>query len=111
MRNADLERCQRDERIWGADALEFQPERFDCLSALQEKAYFPYSLGLHRCPAYFGFGNRMVTMLVVAMGRILSPEKWKVRFHNDSLDEDGAEPLPTGREDMDRWTLERRMID
>ena len=104
-----MEQCHRNPVIWGADALDFRPERFDCLTKLQKEAYFPYSFGRHRCPAYRGFGNRMITMLVVAMGRVFLPEVWKVRFH-DSLNDDAVKPLPTGREDMDAWTIERKVL-
>lgn len=106
--NANVEVCQRDARIWGADALDFRPERFDSLSELQSQAYFPYSLRPHRCPAYSGFGNRMVTMLVVVMGRVFPPPSWTVRFNNEDLDRDPAKALPTGRDDMEGWVLERQ---
>ncbi|KAK1754365.1 hypothetical protein QBC47DRAFT_216849 [Echria macrotheca] len=106
--SADVEACHRHERIWGPDALEFRPERFDRLSKLQVRAYFPYSLGQHRCPAYAGFGNRMITMLVVAMSRVFSEKDWMVWFDDDSLDKCSRKTLPTGRDDMGRWLLRRR---
>lgn len=103
---ADVERCHRDASIWGADAIDFRPERFDSLSALQKDAYLPFSLGRHRCPAINGFGNRMITMLLVALGRTLSAEVGRVRFGDDRLDQDNKAPLPTGRGDMGRWVFE-----
>lgn len=80
------------------------------MSDLQQQAYFPYSFGRHRCPAYREFGNRMITVLVVALGRAFSPQIWRVRFHGNGLDEAVKKPLPTGREDMDAWTVERRVL-
>ncbi|KAK3321500.1 hypothetical protein B0T19DRAFT_404024 [Cercophora scortea] len=105
---ADLERCHRRAEIWGADALEFRPERFDSLTDLQKQAYFPFSIGQHKCPAYAGFGDRMVTMLVVVLGRMLSAEVGVVVFNDEALDADGErlKPLPTGRDDMEGWVLE-----
>ncbi|KAK3369232.1 hypothetical protein B0T24DRAFT_707637 [Lasiosphaeria ovina] len=105
---ADVEACHRDARIWGPDALEFRPERFDELSSLQERAYYPYSLGKHRCPAISGFGNRMITMLVVALGSTLSLESGRVRYGDERLDGDPGEPLPTNRDDMEGWVFELR---
>ncbi|KAK5658481.1 hypothetical protein OQA88_1870 [Cercophora sp. LCS_1] len=104
--NADVEGCHRHAQIWGADALEFRPERFDTLKSLQEEAYFPYSLGPHRCPAINGFGNRMITMLLVALGRTLSAEAGRVRFNDAGLDGDNKTPLPTGRGDVGSWVFE-----
>ncbi|KAK3684316.1 hypothetical protein B0T22DRAFT_274461 [Podospora appendiculata] len=105
---ADLERCHRRAEIWGDDALEFRPERFDSLTDLQKQAYFPFSIGQHKCPAYAGFGDRMVTMLVVVLGRMLSADVGVVVFDDEELDADGGgvKPLPTGRDDMEGWVLE-----
>jgi len=114
--SADLEAIQRDPAIWGTDALEFRPERFDELTNLQKLAYFPYSIGYHKCPAFGGFGNRMITTLVVAMGRMLSREAGEVWFGDGELDCDCDgearrgfhRPLPTGREDVDQWSFRLR---
>jgi len=92
--------------IWGPDHLEFRPERFDTLTELQAKAYYPYSMKPHRCPAYAGFGDRMITMLVVAMGRNLAPELGRIRYNDHVLDKDMNAPLPTGRDQMEKWVYE-----
>ncbi|KAK0639393.1 hypothetical protein B0T16DRAFT_463075 [Cercophora newfieldiana] len=107
--SADIQRCHRDERIWGSNALEFKPERFEWLTEWQRRAYFPYSLGRHRCPAYGGFGNRMITLLVVVLGREMGRDKGRVRFGDEGLDQDGKKRkrvLSTGREDMGGWVFE-----
>ncbi|KAK4159928.1 hypothetical protein QBC43DRAFT_304254 [Cladorrhinum sp. PSN259] len=102
---ADVESCHRSELVWGEDALRFKPERFDSLTELQKEAYFPYSLRPHRCPAFSGFGDRMVTMLVVCLGRVLRPEIGRVRF-GGVLDHDEEKALPTGRDEVGGWTFE-----
>ncbi|KAK0704904.1 hypothetical protein B0H67DRAFT_613434 [Lasiosphaeris hirsuta] len=103
--SADVEASHRNSRVWGPNALKFRPERFDNLSKLQGKAYFPFSLSPNRCPAIAGFGNRMVTMLVVALGTTLSPKTGKILFNDELLDGNPEEPLPTGRDDMESWAL------
>ncbi|KAK1830714.1 hypothetical protein QBC39DRAFT_260213 [Podospora conica] len=105
--SADVEACHRNVVIWGFDALQFRPERFDRLSDLQSKAYFPYSMGKHKCPAYRVFGNRMITMLVVVLSRVMSPETGRVRFRDDKLDHGGADAaLPTGRDELEAWVFD-----
>lgn len=103
--SADVEACHRNRDIWGPDVLQFRPERFDNLTGLQREAYFPYSLGTHRCPAFAGFGDRMVTMLVVSLGRMLSSDVGLIRYNCRVLDKDPGEPLPTGRDDMKDWAF------
>ncbi|KAH7626873.1 hypothetical protein B0T09DRAFT_35691 [Sordaria sp. MPI-SDFR-AT-0083] len=108
--SADVQACHRDLAVWGLDALEFRPERFDNLAPLQNEAYFPFSLGSHRCPAISGFGNRMVTMLVVSMGRALSPETGRLNFRDAKLDDDTRTSLPTGRDEMEKWSWDRTYV-
>lgn len=102
-----MELCHRHPEIWGADALQFRPERFGDLTEIQKKAYFPFGLPKHQCPAQSGFGERLVTLLVVALARALAPPgRSRVLFRGDGvLDADKAAPLPTGRADMDDWVV------
>ncbi|KAK4454913.1 hypothetical protein QBC34DRAFT_289335 [Podospora aff. communis PSN243] len=108
---ADVQGLHRREEIWGMDALRFRPERFGALTEVQRRAYVPYSIGRHRCPAYGGFGNRMIAMLVVALGREMGRDRGKVRFERGDGglegEEKGVGVLPTGREDMEGWVFER----
>ena len=107
-RSADVQACHRDVSIWGEDALCFRPERFERLTGEQERAYFPYSLGKHKCPAYGGFGNRMIVMLVVVLGREMGVNKGRVRMRGGYGEEKWGGALPTGREDMGGWVFEMR---
>ncbi|KAK4204777.1 putative cytochrome P450 [Triangularia verruculosa] len=104
---ADLELMHRHPSIWGPTALEFNPSRFDNLTPLQQEAYLPFSSRPHRCPAFSGFGDRMVTCLVVAMGRVLDTAPEKGRIHPINEQSDGPQQLPktidTGREGMESW--------
>lgn len=104
--SGDVEACHRHADIWGDDALEFRPERFDGLSDLQKRAYFPYSMGRHKCPAVKVFGNRMITMLVVVLSRAMSPVVGKVTFGDEKLDGDVGAALPTGRDELEAWVMD-----
>ncbi|KAK3902093.1 hypothetical protein C8A05DRAFT_15807 [Staphylotrichum tortipilum] len=67
------------------NALTFHPPRFTTLTPLQRRAYIPFSLGWHKCPAASNkFGERMVVVLVVALGRMLGPERGRVLFGEDN---------------------------
>ncbi|KAG7285354.1 hypothetical protein NEMBOFW57_009978 [Staphylotrichum longicolle] len=80
---ADLSALHRHPSIWGRDALAFRPSRFDDgqLTALQHEAYIPFSVKPHKCPAAGNaFGERMVAVLVVALGRELGPGNGRADF-------------------------------
>jgi hypothetical protein len=78
------------------------------LTARQREAHIPFSVKPHKCPAAGnGFGERMVVMLVVALGRGLGGGKGRVGVG----DGDGGvgvgvvvgRELPTGRDEMEGW--------
>ncbi|KAK4182283.1 hypothetical protein QBC35DRAFT_548504 [Podospora australis] len=96
---ADVERSHRDPRIWGSDSLVFRPDRFDDLTPLQKEAYFPYSIRPHKCPAFTGFGDRMVTMLVVCFGQAMGLGKGTVILGNKPAAD--LDMLPSGRDEME----------
>lgn len=103
--SADVEACHCDPIIWGKDAIEFRPDRFDKLTDLQKKAYIPFGLTPHICPAFSGFGERLITLLVTVMGREFGRDKARVVFNDAQLDGSWDKELPTGREDMENWVL------
>lgn len=57
------------------------------------------------CPAFSGFGERLITLLVTVMGRELGIEKARLVFHDVQLDGSRLKELPTGREDTENWVL------
>ncbi|KAJ0163398.1 Cytochrome P450 [Colletotrichum tanaceti] len=104
---ADVESMHHDERIWGPDALEFRPNRFDRLTRDQEHAYMPFGVGKNACPAENGFGRKMISSLVVVLvTRLGTGESGAgVRLGDDDLDNDPRAPLPTGRNDAEKWVV------
>lgn len=108
---ADIAGLHRHPFIWGNDALTFRPARFDdsVLTPLQRDAYLPFSLPPHKCPAAgmrgndTSFGERMVVVLVVALGRRLGRKRGKVVL-GEEIGVNGE--LPTGRDEMEEWAWE-----
>ncbi|KAJ9273299.1 hypothetical protein DTO212C5_373 [Paecilomyces variotii] len=60
---ADIESLHIDPDIWGADALKFDPERWNKLSDLQRKAFMPFGGEPFRCPAKLAFGPRVIALV------------------------------------------------
>ncbi|WQF90048.1 Putative cytochrome P450 [Colletotrichum destructivum] len=85
---ADVESMHHDERIWGPDAPEFRPNRFDKLTRDQEHAYMPFGVGKNACPAENGFGRKRVSFLgVVLVTRLGTRASGAgVRLGDDNLD-------------------------
>ncbi|KAK0741791.1 hypothetical protein B0T21DRAFT_408650 [Apiosordaria backusii] len=101
--NADLELLHRHPSIWGPSALEFNPSRFDSLTPLQTEAYLPYSLRPHRCPAFGGFGDRMVTCLVAAMGRVLGTSGAGRVSNTNDKEGQKRQVIKTARDKLEGW--------
>ncbi|KAI5865751.1 hypothetical protein GGS23DRAFT_353293 [Durotheca rogersii] len=81
---ADVEKIQRDVRIWGADAARFVPARFlgggsdsstrarRAAPLAASEAYMPFGVAPHECPAARSlFGYRALVVLAAALGRRL----------------------------------------
>ncbi|KAI1431822.1 cytochrome P450 [Xylaria sp. CBS 124048] len=121
---ADVEACQRNEQIWGPDALEFKPTRFrdwasestvvsvsmEALGLMNSKelkrlSYFPFGVGRHECPAAGLFGERMITLLVAELAAffIRYPGGLNLRFGNIKDLRKIPTPLPSDRSEMDDW--------
>ncbi|KAI0140421.1 cytochrome P450 [Xylariaceae sp. FL1272] len=129
---ADVEACHRDVEIWGPDGHEFRPARFSrwsdgpspnialegklsnsyaadiSPSELRQLAYMPFSIGKHQCPAANGFGERMITLLVVKLIKRFGTRETSLKIHlgNTKLESNPMEPLPSGRTDLEGWVLE-----
>ena len=96
----------RDAAIWGPDALAFRPGRFgSAMSREQKQAYMPFGLAKHLCPAYHGFGDRIILLLVTLLSEMLGPGRASVVYNDVRLDTDPEAELPTGRCDMEKWVL------
>ncbi|EHA50031.1 hypothetical protein MGG_17074, partial [Pyricularia oryzae 70-15] len=106
--SADIEAVHLDPNIWGPDARQFRPERFTNLMRLQNAAYLPFGTKPHRCPAYAGFGERLIALLVTALCSRFHPSRASARFNDASLDGDQSASLPTGRADMQDWRWVRK---
>ncbi|KAI1825667.1 hypothetical protein F4861DRAFT_537913 [Xylaria intraflava] len=123
---ADVEECQRNAQVWGHDALEFKPSRFHDWARknttmswmqalgfrqrseeLKRLSYFPFGVGRHECPAAAGFGDKLITLLVVELARYFW-ERYPVldfRVGNSSDRQKIPRPLPSGRNDMENWVV------
>jgi len=58
----NVQHIHRDKNVWGSDALDFRPDRFEAFSAEQKKCYLPFSIS---CPARFGFAYGFAGAIVV----------------------------------------------
>ncbi|KAI0444408.1 cytochrome P450 [Xylaria telfairii] len=122
---ADVEACHRDCHIWGTDALQFKPTRFHNWSHgdatktstqwrlpakknWEKLSYFPFGVGKHVCPAATGFGDKMITLLVVELTRRFGTQQTglKIHFGDVEIQKEASIPLPSGRNDMENWVLE-----
>ncbi|KAI1496986.1 cytochrome P450 [Biscogniauxia marginata] len=113
---ADVEACHRDERIWGADALQFRPGRFHSapLTVKMKQAYMPFSVGKHECPAASGFGDRMITVLLLTLVRhfgITAAADLVELDEISRLAQSYGNPLPSCRQDMEAWTIQVEGVD
>lgn len=60
-----VQQIHRDTAVWGADALEYRPERFITkLTEQQEKSYLPFSIS---CPARHGFAYEFAGAMVATI--------------------------------------------
>ncbi|KAI0975323.1 cytochrome P450 [Xylaria arbuscula] len=120
---ADVEFWQRNPEIW-SDALNFEPARFyywhdeDAADPSRERllksqSYFPFGVGRHMCPAAGGFGDKIITLLVVELVRRFKTAQTGLKIHFGLVDMAVPNyqrvrlgPLPNGRDLMEKWVLE-----
>lgn len=99
---ADVEALHRDPAIWGPDAAHFRPERWARQpTPLEARAYVPFGLRPHMCPAHKGFALRLVALLVAVLGAQMGRGRAVVSFGEGG----GKGDLPTGRRDMEGWKV------
>ncbi|CAK7269172.1 hypothetical protein SEPCBS57363_003466 [Sporothrix epigloea] len=109
---ANVSALHRDIDIWGADAMAFRPDRFDVnMSTEQKQAYLPFGLTPHLCPAFHGFGERIILLLVALLSARLGPKTATIKYNDAQPDANLDSELPTGRYDMEDWALYLRMGD
>ncbi|KAI0599060.1 hypothetical protein F4775DRAFT_138160 [Biscogniauxia sp. FL1348] len=108
---ADVEKCHRDGAIWGADVLRFRPSRFHpaALTRHMRRAYMPFGVGKHQCPAASGFGERIVAVLLLVLVRRFGVKAGaqRVRLDEKACEEQGSgRLLPSCRHEMEAWTIQ-----
>ncbi|EEQ27287.1 hypothetical protein McanCB56680_005958 [Microsporum canis] len=64
---ADIEACHRNAIVWGPDALNFYPGRWESLNNSQKASFMPFGAEPFLCPAKPVFGPRMIALLVGAL--------------------------------------------
>ncbi|KAI1638404.1 hypothetical protein F4809DRAFT_639703 [Biscogniauxia mediterranea] len=108
---ADVEKCHRDGEIWGPDVLQFRPGRFhpSAFTQRMRRAYMPFSVGKHQCPAASGFGERIVAVLLLILVRKFGVKAGAelVRLDEKACSEqDSGHLLPSCRHEMEAWTIQ-----
>ncbi|KAI1419363.1 hypothetical protein F5Y12DRAFT_789120 [Xylaria sp. FL1777] len=114
---ANVEAWQHNATIW-PNAISFDPTRFHNWEyggtvnipreiTLRRLSYFPFGVGRHTCPAAAGFGDRIITLLVVELTRRFGTRQTGLKIHFDNIVHGVfVDLLPTGRSDMENWVLE-----
>ena len=78
---ADIEKCHRTPSIWGANADKFDPSRWKNLKAVAEEAFMPFGYSKFTCPAKRVYGPTMVAVLVAALAKHITAEKWTLELY------------------------------
>lgn len=107
---ADIEALHRDDKVWGPDVLQFEPERWSRYSAAERKRameqFIPFGYGSLSCPAKGDFAPKMIALLVaVLVEEIGSQFEWVATLEKDRVD--GVDPLKTQRDSYDTLELKR----
>ena len=107
---ADIEACQRNQALWGADAQSFVPSRWNTASNEAQSSYMAFGVSPFVCPAKGEFGPMMIGILVAAFTHHVSSEEWQFKSGEGSLDVfqrgldkalGGEEPLASDRSTYD----------
>lgn len=81
---ADIESLHVNKDMWGADALKFDPERWNKVSDFQKKAFMPFGGKPFLCPAKPVFGPRVIALVVGVLLAVFDGDDWGMDC-NDSL--------------------------
>jgi cytochrome P450 len=107
---ADIEAVHRENKIWGHDALQFDPGRWSRYSADERKRmldnFLLFGYGSLSCPAKKEFAPKLISLMVVVLVRELESRFACVaELNEDRIDEVG--PLKTERSSYDTLKLRR----
>jgi Cytochrome P450 len=107
---ADVEAVHRDNKIWGDDALQFDPRRWSRSGVNGRKKmmdnFLPFGYGSLSCPAKGEFAPKMIGLLVVVLVRELEGRFDCVAdLEEDRID--GIEPLKAKRDSYGTLKLRR----
>ena len=107
---ANIEACQRNKEVWGADAQCFVPSRWITASNEAQNSYMAFGVSPFVCPAKGEFGPMIIGILMAAFTHHLSSEKWHLNSGEGSLDivQHGLDKALSGEEPLvsDRSTYE-----
>ena len=80
------------------------------LSEDQKRAYMPFSVKPHICPAERGFGVRTIILLVTVLARQFGTRAKGARvvFNDNELDTNMAAVLPSSRGSAEAWIISDR---
>ena len=101
----DVEHLHHDEAIWGRDVLRFRPQRWQAVTAEQEKALIPFGAGRFVCPAKEDYAPRMIALLVAVLVEQFG-EGWSL-IRQEALEVAEEGPFEAGSEAMEEWTVRR----
>lgn len=101
---ADIEFLHHDSQVWGEDALEFKPSRWEDATDESRMAFMPFGAKPFICPAKTDTGPRMIGLFVAAL-LAAAHGKWQCEATSaeDSIERDG--PLELGRDSYSTLTL------
>ncbi|KAF2808208.1 uncharacterized protein BDZ99DRAFT_390957 [Mytilinidion resinicola] len=101
---ADLEACQRDETLWGADAKTFNPDRWMTIDD-PARRLLAFGDSPFRCPAYNEFGFRMIILLTGALSEGVG-EDYELQYGSCCELPEWGTPLCSGRRSYSQVRLQ-----
>ncbi|RAH66399.1 cytochrome P450 [Aspergillus aculeatinus CBS 121060] len=107
---AAVEACHLAGRVWGQDALKYNPLRWRAVTDVQKQAYLPFGGAPFECPAKAVFGPRMIALVVgVFVGVLQVGHGWRLvdKDGNGVNDVFGGERLKNDRGSYEELFLVR----